>query len=162
MSRVKTPYLIQRATICEPLADENTRLSKAVDFDYMGSAEFEFGALPAAFRRIHPVLDSWSVRNVDGIYDAEHTLIVCSSFSDDEFEEYKKHLAGLRSGKIRTKESTYFNVGHSKHFRSLRCNFWWDIDNDAMFSFDAKFMERLKKYVEASLHYMDEQRKDAA
>lgn len=43
---MRTPYLIQRGKIVKPLAEHDTRLSKAVNLDYMGSSEFEFGALP--------------------------------------------------------------------------------------------------------------------
>lgn len=56
---VNLPYLIQRASINTPLAAPSARLSQAVNFDYMGSAEFEFGALPRSFRNIEAQTVSW-------------------------------------------------------------------------------------------------------
>lgn len=150
------PFLIQRATVIRPLADENTRLSQAVDFDYMGSAEFEFGALPKSFRRIEALADGWKCRLVNEIKDGDKPLRVYSAFSDEGFDEYKKYLLNLRAGKQRTKESTYFEHDHASRFTSLSCDFWWDIDNDVMFGFEKNFMNRLPHYVAASLKYMNE------
>lgn len=153
-----TPRLIQRATISRPLAPENALLSKAVDFDYMGSAEFEFGALPKSFRAIKARADDWKCRLVKEIVDKDRPLRVYSAFTDEEFEEYKSHLLKLRDGQLRTKESTYFDKKHEEHFKTLQCDFWWDIDNHVTFGFDKNFMNRLPHYVAASLSYMNEEK----
>jgi hypothetical protein len=54
---LRKPYLIQRANIVKPLSPKNqagkVTLSKSVSFDYMGSSEFEFGALPKSLKRLH-------------------------------------------------------------------------------------------------------------
>lgn len=75
MSRIVAPYHIQRGDIVTPLAPDTARLSKAVDFHYMGSAEFEFGALPKSFRRIEQVADDWKLQRVDDIKDGESPLV---------------------------------------------------------------------------------------
>jgi hypothetical protein len=152
---VKTPYLVQRAEIAHPLKDSNTRLSRAVDFDYMGSAEFEFGALPESFRRIELMGDRFVMRRVPSIKLGEATLRVWSGFDDEEFAEYVGKLQGLRADKIQTKENTRFGAEYPKSKFSVT-DFWWDISNDAMFGFHKIFMNRVGDHVAASLLYMNE------
>jgi hypothetical protein len=161
-----TPYLIQRAEIESPLAPVNTRLSQAVNMDYMGSAEFEFGALPKSFRRIEANADKFIMRKVTEIMEGEACLRVWSSFDDKEFEEYKLHLLRLRfpkthGGIMNTKESVRFEHDYT-HGKFNITNFWWDIDNDVMFGFKKEFMNRVGDYVASSLVYMNEQKKKAA
>jgi hypothetical protein len=48
-----SPYLIQRGTILE----NSGALSDAVRLDYMGRAEFEFGAMPGSLRRMETQQD---------------------------------------------------------------------------------------------------------
>lgn len=160
MSQLKFPYLIQRAEINSPLADETDRLSQAVDFDYMGSAEFEFGALPKSFRRIEALADNWKCRLVPEITENEVPLRVYSAFTDEEFEIYKGYLLGLRAGNSRgqTKERTDFDPKNSYTGKYGKTNFWWDITNDVMFGFHKTFMKRVPHHVAASLAYMDEQK----
>lgn len=95
---MRTPYLIQRATIITPLVGTHERLSRAVDFDYMGSAEFEFGALPASFKRMRTMLESMKVRALDTIEDAGRGLRVYSAMSDDEFMTYKNIWSSFAPG----------------------------------------------------------------
>jgi hypothetical protein len=158
---VQPPYLIQRAEIIKPLVDPNERISNAVKFEYMGSAEFEFGALPESLRAIHALGDKWNRRTVNEIKEGEASLRVYSAFNDEEFEEYKQLLLGLRDPKSRvyTKESTYFEEGRKETSKYVRTDFWWDLDNHTMFGFDKEFMNRLPIHLAASWRYMDEQKK---
>lgn len=159
---IVAPYLIQRARIKTPLADESSRLSQAVEFDYMGSAEFEFGALPKSFRRIElHGFDSWKRRVVNDITENDSPLRVWSALSDSDFAEYQTYLARLRfpevGGRLNTKEAVRFehNYNRDKYFVT---DFWWDIDNDVMFGFNKAFMNRVGTYVANSLKYMNEQK----
>ena len=155
------PYLIQRATINHPLAAHETKLSDSVNFDYMGSAEFEFGALPKSLRRLQEMKGALTQRKVDRIVDGERSLRIVSALTDAEFEEYVGYLVQLRTGKptsIRTKEMTYFDIALMSRFAERRnpaTDFWWDIQNNVMFSFDKLFMNRLVAHLEASWAYMD-------
>lgn len=125
----------------------------------MGSAEFEFGALPKSFRRIEALADLWVCRIVPDILEEETPLRVWSALSDTEFEEYRSWLLRardpLRYGALRTKESVRFNSDY-KHSQFNTTNFWWDITNDVMFGFKKEFMKRLGSYVASSLAYMNE------
>lgn len=141
---MKKPYLIQRATILRPLANKNARLSKAVNFDYMGSAEFEFEALPSSFRAIQAVADDWKQHLVPEICEQDKMLRVYSAFTEAELQEYTQHLLKLRAGHLRTKEATRFEVNYGATFKYTEpSDFWWDIENHVMFGFDKAFMNRL-------------------
>ena len=158
---VRAPYLIQRAEIESPLASVSTRLSQAVDFDYMGSSEFEFGALPKSFRRMEANKEQLILRKVPEIMEGEIPLRVYSYLTDEEFEQYKGYLLRLRnptpSTRLNTKEGVRFDANY-EHSKYSKTDFWWDIDNDAMFGFKKMFMKKLESYVQASLDYMNEQK----
>lgn len=156
---IRTPYLIQRAEISAPLAARDKRFSEAVELDYMGSAEFEFGALPKSLRALQQRINSISITVEPRITgEGGESLRVLHTFTPDEYEEYVVHLLSLREGKLRTKESTWFDAGHSTRFKSLRCDLWWDIDNHVMWTFNKNFSKRLGDHLVASWKYMDEQK----
>jgi len=47
-----TPYLVQRIETRQTVRDDDVGVDRHFRFDYMGSAEFEFGALPKALKAI--------------------------------------------------------------------------------------------------------------
>ena len=51
MNEEKMPYLVQRVIVRDTRNESNKGLDQFFSFDYMGSAEFEFGTLPAAVKR---------------------------------------------------------------------------------------------------------------
>ena len=161
---MRTPYLIQRGQINTPIAGADSRLTHAVALDYMGSAEFEFGALPESLRYIESVADCWVCRVVDDIQEGDVPLRVWSALSDDDFAKYVGYLKILRAAqndrdvrRFSTKESVRFEVDY-KHGKFSRTDFWWDIDNHVMFGFKKEFMERVGDYVANSLIYMNQQK----
>jgi hypothetical protein len=146
---------VQRGTINHPIPDD--RLSKAVDMDYMGSVEFEFGALPKSLRALETSIDQLSVTVEPRIVDEQgRSLRVLHAFTPEGYEEYVVHLLAMRDGTARLKESTYFDVEHPKRFKTLRADFWWDITNHVMWSFDKAFMKKLPDCLVASWRYMNE------
>lgn len=178
---MKNIYLVQRANITlKPgtvlRGPNESRLSQAVNFDYMGSAEFEFGALPKSFRALqalasgqHVFTGNWRVFPVNQITEQGQPLYVFCGMSEQEFnEEYLPQLIKLRnsgykgSPHMHTKEFTDFNLTDSSVKRSRRADFWWDIENHVMFSFNEKFMVGAKNefpgimhHVASSINYME-------
>lgn len=132
---MKKPYLVQRATINKTF--KNKKLSEAVDFDYMGSAEFEFGAIPRAFKILKENKGNIikSIMHFDG-----KELYLCHYMKLGELGEYENYIKDLYDDKIRLKETSRF----AKNTRYV-CNidFWWDIENNVMFSYNKKFMDEL-------------------
>jgi len=167
---MRAPYLIQRGELRQPLAEGTARFSDAVNCDYMGSAEFEFGALPQSLRRFQAQKANWSIRKIPEITEdksaegvGERQLRVLSCMNDAQFAEYKAHLIAARHEKTapRTKESTNFTVeARARSKYSAETDFWWDIDNDVMFSFHKIAMNRLQQWLESSFAYMDNQKKN--
>ena len=56
------PHLIQRGTIKE---GEYTGLDSLINYDYMGAAEFEFGALPKALTNLLQLLPTLQINSLE-------------------------------------------------------------------------------------------------
>lgn len=145
---------MQRAGIPTPLADTNATLTNSLNLEYMGSAEFEFGALPKSLRNLRSAHEQGSmvVRLVPDIQQGESPLRVLSTLDDATFADYTKELHRLRYHNPHTKENTHFQFDLQKRYPgfSPSTEFWWDIGNDAMWSFDKRYMNRLVSYLENS------------
>lgn len=153
---MKTPHLIQRCEIKRPLSDyRGKRFSEAVSLDYMGSAEFEFGALPKSLRAMSE--HGCTLYTVPAITEGDVSLKVLCTFDDAGLAEYTKYLQRMRNeklGRLNTKESVQFDPAHRRYSNT---DLWWDIDNNVMWSFDKAFMNSLHVNLAASLKYMNEQ-----
>lgn len=124
-----TPWLIQRGKI---RTDENRKgLDKFIAFDYMGSAEFGFGALPKSLKEIRAAL----------------------KFYDQQASYFPKVGAVMIFAKSMTKALEAINdISRNAHRLKEHCdfhdwlnpdeplnrnrkpsnNFWWDIGNNFM------------------------------
>lgn len=156
MTKLQSSHLIQIGTIRRPLGDyTQAKISDAVNMEYMGAAEFEFGALPKSLRSIEAKLTQVRVRVVDEIKDKEgKSLRVLHCFDTETMDEYVEVLKNLRANKVRTKECHYFEETYVPG-RFTQYDYWWDIRNHVMWSFDKNFMNRLKGHIESSLKYMN-------
>lgn len=158
---IRKPYLIQRASI--KLNPSHTKkISENIETDYMGSSEFEFGALPKSLCAISADLKLYHTIQVKEISNEKgQPLIVWSKIPFENLPEYVDHLKQIRLGKLHLKEATHFEKD-CKPTRWKTTDFWWDLDNDVMFSFDPEIMKVLADSVRTSIAYMDEQKaKDA-
>ncbi len=139
---MEVPYLIQRASV------QNNKNSKGIDsvlsFDYMGSAEFEFGALPDSLKRVRMFPESYTQFQYSfGNYPSKVVTVLCKKEQQDFVGDI---LESLSENKIRLKgysrSSEFVKDGNSN------TNFWWDIDNDWFFwvlnpDFDLQFKKLL-------------------
>ena len=157
MNLFKKPYLVQRGEIRKnPRAAEGEKISSAIEFDYMGSSEFEWGALPASGKRMVVRELKLSVFN-DFKNSQEQSLRLLSSFSDEQVNTYLGYLRKMYDEEypadIHLKERTCFYKDYYKGTRTTfltKAEFWWDIQNDCIWSFDKKLMGNLKGHLEAS------------
>lgn len=167
---MKTPYLIQRAEIEETRTHE-MRFSQAVDLDYMGSAEFEFGATAKSLRALENAFltnkaEGGELLRVTDVAEIttksrsgkQKPLKVLHCFTDEEFEKYLPYLHKMRAGKLRAKENPRFEAAPPWPFTSNSIDFWWDIENHVMWSFDHEMMRKLPLYLQNSWKYMNEQK----
>ena len=130
--------LIQRAKF------ENHNYKKGIDsivhFDYMGSSEFEWGALPKSLGNIRSELNEYTYLDVP-MQDKVITVFC----KDSQKSDIKLYLTELAENKMRLKEFPAFNsyIKNDGYFKD-RFDFWWDIENDLMFwkknnEFEIKF-----------------------
>jgi hypothetical protein len=151
---MKTPYLVQRGEINHPLKPSSEILTQAVRLDYMGSSEFEFGAVRESLEGLRR--GKRSLRLVDSITQGDSKLRVLSIFSDEEFPQYVQYLKWMREDNIRLKEWIRFSPSEQHMLKSLKVDFWWDIQNHVIWSFHKRFMKRLESHLQASFMKMDE------
>ena len=160
----RAPYLIQLFSIKNVKERcKGKRLSETLSAEYMGSAEFEFGAIPKAYREIALNFDSFRISEVESIKDKGRKLQVWHAFSDEDFEKYVQYLLefrGLLKPKIstRTKELVRFEYISDIEVKGrpwlTKNNFWWDIRNQVMWSFEKTFMDQLNERLQCSIAYM--------
>ncbi len=133
------PYLIQRATF--RYNAEKTGIDRILSFDYMGSSEFEWGALPASLKRIRAERDKY--RTID-ISIKGKTITV---FTKDEPD--MEYFNWLTEGRLHLKEFSAFDQYiKGEGYFAMKFDFWWDIENDIMFwrkdaGFEADFKKAL-------------------
>ena len=177
-------YLVQRGKILTATVEENNpehRLSKVVQLDYMGSAEFEWGALPGSLRRMGEQLNVDGPVTIGGILNAKGQSLRLFYGSDalytprnvsrlrgvyekptleDQHQlraEYVEKLHKLHAGEdLRLKEYSGFGKD-AKHYGQIT-DLWWDIKNDIVWSFNKNFMNKLPIILKNSLDYMNAQK----
>lgn len=129
-------YLVQRGTFKNILKEDVEGMDSLIGFDYMGSAEFEFGALPESLKRIVYNLDCYD-RTYIKILDSNGESMVVIANINDMSDEFVLNLMYLAEEKLRVKET----VGIKEYLKGYdknsyrRVDFWWDIQNDFMICF---------------------------
>lgn len=153
---VVRPYLVFRSTIKDLKGTKS--ISESIDFDYMGSSEFEWGA-PAKSR-----LRMWYYY-INGVYRKHRVdsmklkdgsaLRVYHRFTDDDLQTYLKYLREYADGKFRMKEWIDFdNVVKGTSRWNGKFDFWWDIENDCYFSFNKTAINKMPEMVEETIKRM--------
>lgn len=127
---MRTPYLIQRGWF-EDNIDNFDGIDDLIRFEYMGAAEFEFGATYRSLKRIALKKDELKIYSYDK--DNIPIFIICKP---NEIDEYRIFISALIENKIHLKEHSYldylFGFGKRDNWQT-KTNFWWDLDNDVMF-----------------------------
>jgi hypothetical protein len=130
-------YLIQRGRF------ENRNFKKGIDsiinLDYMGSSEFEFGAIPESLGNIRKSINEYTYLDMQ-VKDKIITVFCKESQKSD----VKIYLDQLAVNNMKLKEHSDFdNYIDPIHLKN-RTDFWWDLQNDLMFwkknnEFETKF-----------------------
>jgi hypothetical protein len=128
------PHLIQRGSFRAIEEKDIVGMESLVQFDYMGSSEFEFGALSASLKRI---VGSWgeyewfkagNIKDADGqplwvlcrLRQHEEILKAVEIFATNPHQIHTQEWVGLDD----------YLICKSEHL--MRTNFWWDVtSNDA-------------------------------
>jgi hypothetical protein len=130
------PYLIQRMKLRHQ--NEPTGFDQMWSLDYMGAAEFEYGALPQSLREITRELDRYVVTPVEPkviAHDGRRLYILSKTECVDDIQSL---VPGLKDGTTHLKELTYLKESLFKpgsieaSFSHSKFDGWWDIENNYM------------------------------
>ncbi len=132
---MQAPWLIQRLEIQRRGPDRHWE----VGWDYMGAAEFEFGAPRDSLKRIFSDELCEHMTTVT-CEDKEIMVFMLAKFGFD-FKSYQPYLQKLADGELGLKERTHFDervrVSAGKPpgmFANERTNGWLDLDNDVLWT----------------------------
>lgn len=120
-------WLIQRAKFNN--RDYKKGIDSILEFDYMGSSEFEWGALPKSLKNIREEINNYIY--IENIVNNKTITIFCKKIHIDNINEY---LTELAENKMNLKKFSAFDsyIKDDGYFKD-RFDFWWDIENDLMF-----------------------------
>lgn len=135
-------YLVQRAKFRDEI--NRNGLNNILSFDYMGSAEFEFGALPKSLKRIRENIGEYSYFEIQ--LDRYKIIVFCNK---NLFADVKYEIVEIVLNKRNLKESCDLKYLFVKDlFCKCYNDFWWDIDNDFMFfKYNPTFLEKFKNVI---------------
>lgn len=161
---MKQPFLIQRLE--QPrnplpfdfgggyknggLSDEAMKLIKNIfSFDYMGAAEFEFGALPISLQLIAKNHEKYNSMEFVAITKQKNKAVVyvlCNKADSSDISHWIKRKAFDEYGEGTTKE----RVGINQAINDKECRWkgWLDIDNGFFFFVDKEMFEKTKQLFE--------------
>lgn len=143
---METPWLIQRAKFND---SDREGIDGIIRLDYMGSAEFEFGAVPQSLKRIRTAIEQYVFFTWAHKFAPNKPVTVFCKKEDQN--EVKDILIQLAKGELRLKEfcdlTDYVMPKSRASFPNS--HLWWDIVNDFMFwkqntEFETKFKEAIK------------------
>lgn len=152
---MRTPYLIQRMRFKNNPTGET--IDGILEMDYMGSAEFEFGALPESLKKMTKTADEIIIEIFKDIKNYKNQKLCLIGLESDIYE-YLSYVDDLINERLRLKERT--NIKESitgKDFRGrpvkedshFTINAWWDIDNQIMFCFGKDNARKIIKAIKA-------------
>lgn len=146
------PYLIQRCKMKKDVKDSDvTGWDSAFSNDYMGSAEFEFGALSKALKEILPNLGKYEIYDDKQFKakDGRGVFIFCTPEQKDQLpaiisDSYHEDEQEVRQRAGR-KERTMFKyaIDCAEGYGS-DMNVWWDIENHYFFSLGKPAIQQVK------------------
>lgn len=140
-------YLVQRMSSKKDAAPRGNGFDDYFELDYMGSSEFEWGAIPAALKSIrqHPaVVQEWPV-TINGLTRSVYFV--------GEKKALRDHVAGIEAWSERGdhrppfwgKEWTNFpeNFADTADEYARRTDAWWAIKDDVAWSLDPAVADKL-------------------
>jgi len=142
---MKKPYLVQRMKL-----KANIDLESGIDgnfsMDYMGSSEFEWGALPASLKRVCKNIKAYEIFSINDIKDYRGfpLCLVCTKENATEYEAVLRVWAKASDeygfGLKELMKFTEAISGKSFSGKPIESSYnkidaWWDIENDVFFAF---------------------------
>lgn len=139
-------HLIQTGKFRKIETHEIIGIDSLISFNYMGSAEFEFGALPSSLNSIINCWEKYKVLELENIKDLNKQTCFLICLDNDEKELKSVVVPHLFSEKYpvkyRLKECCRMN---DYILGDTDTNFWWDIENYWMCCFGLFNLQQLIK-----------------
>src|SRR5580692_1422841 len=107
---MRQPYLVQRGKFKNSPKIEG--VDSLIDFDYMGSAEFEYGALPKALKEICAVLPELTFNKTDIKAGDKHLWFLCKEEDVSELIDFWNKAIKDRFA-VKTKELLWYGKDHT-------------------------------------------------
>lgn len=155
------PRIIQTGIIRRPLNENAGRMTLAIELTYMGAAEFEFGAQTSSILRMgykHGVgelkLSTAPKESTLHLPDSDTYLKLVHYLTDEELAVYIKKLEEYVAGDRRFKEYTSLAKLINGKESWGKDDFWWDLQNDVMFTFDKQFSKRIPDVLDKTITYI--------
>lgn len=160
--------LVQKGVIRHPGHDYlHHSVVKAIDLSYMGYVEYEGFARQRSIETMYETAGRYRLSAIPQIKDprvlfripftSQGMLRLYHRFNDSQLKDYVELLVKLRKGERLTTGNSGFKEISKDNWRAEskieQPDFWWDITNHAVWSFDASFMKhRLCNHIVSS-HY---------
>lgn len=157
---LKQPSLLQRATILRPLRPHRTsRVFDSVNIEHMGDQRFTLG-LTSSLARMNHTRFAYATFKAENLVvrpaGRTYALRIYTRLRGDDLARYVHYLLDVRNGTLKVARPSGFEL---KDFGAeslpTGSDFWWDVENDVIFSFDKNYMFTLKDRLEASFAIMD-------
>lgn len=138
-----TFYLVQRLRE-QHYAGNAKGFDRLFACEYMGSAEFEFGSIPASLKRIRSAISSLDIVTVaiecDGVTRDVHFVGNLSRL-DEKIGEFGTWLIGGCRGK----EATYFDDAFAGTMRDYQQGVvaWWSLGDDIAWTLNRGIADKL-------------------
>jgi len=138
------PWLIQRGGFKNINHNEITGIDSLISWDYMGSSEFEWGALPDGLKKLMDSFDSLHIFVYNNIKDLNNNplYILCRDYQKDEVTQVIVNLFSDNPHRLKEWSGMSDYISNPSRF-SQKTNFWWDIENDWMCCFGAEHINKL-------------------
>jgi hypothetical protein len=149
---IVSPTLIQRGKINRPLNKfKGLSLTSAVTLHYMGIDILKNNVLTMSLLHMDAQLFNYKtivVPTVTKLFSGKPcSLRVYGSFDTlNQVNHYTNYLQNMYAGNLPLRSWPDFDA------ESITSDFWWDVDNGIMFSFDRNFMTDLPIIVQATLN----------
>lgn len=153
MQKLYRPYLIHRVE-CQYDPD-SPGINALCDYDYMGSAEYEFGAIGRSTQRTRDAITAGEIFHIikipllnpvttpDGIHD--HMFVMVSDKNRAQYGvSFYDRIRDLIDGNVSTKERCSFDGNFAM---------WHDLEADIYFSFNATFLRLVYCILARDIHF---------
>lgn len=108
-----------------------------LNYEYMGSAEFEFGTLNQSLKDMAERVNELDIHRVNLVSNKNRNVfVICSSTEKDDV---LKHIMNIYKNDGRFKEPTYFKYSlENDDYENVKRNYntyelWWDIRRNFIF-----------------------------